>query len=394
MEIIVEAGPAHASEVEFVEHKGAGHPDTVCDALADALSVGLSRLYLERFGEILHHNVDKALLRGGQSRPAFGGGEVVSPIEIYLCGRAITAVGKDKLPVEELVVEGSRQWLKDHLHALDPVRHVVLHSLLRAGSTDLVGLFDRGRTRARPLCNDTSIGVGYAPRTLLERVVLKTAARLEALSKTTLEVGEDIKVMGVRQGSTVHLTVACAFVGAYLEDQGAYADRKAALTADLAQTASAEAEASVTVEVNAADDFERGKLYLTVTGTSAEAGDDGQVGRGNRVNGLITPFRPMSLEAAAGKNPVSHVGKLYNVLANELADELVRSVPGVAAAEVRLVSCIGRPVDEPRVVHVALSPAEWDVARVRRQVDGLVRSQLANLGSLTARFVAGALRVY
>jgi S-adenosylmethionine synthetase len=50
-------------------------------------------------------------------------------------------------------------------------------------------------------------------------------------------------------------------------------------------------------------------VYLTVTGTSAEAGDDGEVGRGNRVNDLITPYRPISLEAAAGKNPVTHVGQ-------------------------------------------------------------------------------------
>jgi S-adenosylmethionine synthetase len=42
---------------------------------------------------------------------------------------------------------------------------------------------------------------------------------------------------------------------------------------------------------------------------------DAQFGRGNRINGLITPCRPMRLEAAAGKIPVTHVGKIYNVMA-------------------------------------------------------------------------------
>ena len=55
------------------------------------------------------------------------------------------------------------------------------------------------------------------------------------------------------------------------------------------------------VHVNTADKEEEDSIYLTVTGTSAEMGDDGSVGRGNRVNGLITPHRSMSLEAASGK---------------------------------------------------------------------------------------------
>jgi len=393
VDLVLRALPAIASDVEIVEHKGVGHPDTICDSLAEALSIALSRLYLERFGAILHHNVDKALLRGGQSRPAFGGGEVLAPIEIYLSGRAVMEVAGAKLPVEELVVEGSRAWLREHLHALDAERHVELHALLRRGSVDLVGLFDRRQHAPLPLSNDTSIGVGYAPLSVLERVVLATARRLGELPATAKEVGEDIKVMGVRRGSALHLTVACAFVDAHLRDLRAYVERKAVLARELEHVASAEAGAPVSVEVNAADDVEHGRVYLTVTGTSAEAGDDGQVGRGNRINGLITPYRPMTLEAVAGKNPVSHVGKLYNVLAQELAQDLVRSVPGVTAAQVRLVSCIGRPIDQPQVVHVELFLAEGDLGSVRAQVDGLVREHLSTIPSLTARFVRGEVRV-
>lgn len=111
---------------------------------------------------------------------------------------------------------------------------------------------------------------------------------------------------------------------------------------------------ALAVEVNAADDPAAGSFYLTVTGTSAEAGDDGQAGRGNRVGGLITPYRPMVMESAAGKNPVTHVGKLYNVLARRLAAALVDELPEVAAAECFLVSRIGEPVARPGLVHVAV----------------------------------------
>ena len=66
-------GPSPASlPMEIVERKGLGHPDTICYALAENLSVSLSRFYVARFGTILHHNVDKALLCGGAARAAFG----------------------------------------------------------------------------------------------------------------------------------------------------------------------------------------------------------------------------------------------------------------------------------------------------------------------------------
>ena len=124
-------------EFEIVERKGLGHPDTICDALAEQLSLSLSRFYLEQFGMILHHNVDKVLLWGGSAKPSFGGGEIIAPIEIFLAGRAIREYRGVAVPIDELVIDGSRQWLCDHLNALDPERHVVLHSLIRPGSADL-----------------------------------------------------------------------------------------------------------------------------------------------------------------------------------------------------------------------------------------------------------------
>ena len=84
----------------------------------------------------------------------------------------------------------------------------------------------------------------------------------------------------------------------------------------------------VTVHINTADDINTGSVFLTVTGTSAEMGDDGSVGRGNRCNGLITPNRPMSMEATSGKNPINHIGKIYNILSTKLAKECVKRWTG------------------------------------------------------------------
>lgn len=160
---VLESPPVSSLPLELVERKGLGHPDTLCDALAENLSRVLCAAYLERFGVILHHNVDKALLRGGAARPAFGGGEVLEPIELYLCGRATLEAGGVRVPVEELAVEGTRQWLRAHLRWLDVERDLRIVPLLRPTSSDLSQLFSRRATRQPPLANDTSLVVGFAP---------------------------------------------------------------------------------------------------------------------------------------------------------------------------------------------------------------------------------------
>lgn len=162
-----------ALPVEIVERKGQGHPDTICDALAEEVSRALSRVYLQRVGFILHHNVDKVLLRGGASASAFAGGKVIEPIEIYLAGRATREYRGVTIPVEEIALDACKSWLSGNLHALNVVEHVRLHRLPRSGSADLVELFERQRRANAPLlANDSSIGVGYAPLSPLETAVI------------------------------------------------------------------------------------------------------------------------------------------------------------------------------------------------------------------------------
>jgi S-adenosylmethionine synthetase len=386
----LDAPSPSSAPVEIVERKGVGHPDTICDALAEALSVALARFYLERFGAILHHNVDKALLWGGAARPRFGGGEVLEPIELYLAGRATAAVGGVRVPVDELVQEATRDWLQRHLRHLDPARHVRIHSLIRPTSTDLAGLYERGR--GAPLANDTSFGVGYAPLDRLEQVVLAVEHALNspATKARHPELGEDVKVMGVRTGERIALTVACALVSRYVADLDDYRRKKSAI-APLAIAAAREAGGGeVEVAVNAADGDTESSVYLTVTGLSAEAGDDGQVGRGNRLNGLITPFRPMSLEAVAGKNPVTHVGKLYNIAANRIARAIVAEVPGANEAYCLLLGRIGAPIDEPQVADVKLrleDPAALEAVVPHART--LVEDHLRGVSALWREVVTG-----
>ncbi|OAF07751.1 S-adenosylmethionine synthase [Bradyrhizobium centrolobii] len=384
-------------DVEVVERKGAGHPDTICDALAETLSHSLCREYQGRFGHVLHHNVDKALLCGGRAMPAFGGGEVTDPVRIFLAGRAITNVGNETIPVEDIAIEGSRAWLKANLHALDSDRHVRIEALVHQGSQDLQSLFTRGNAQPIPLANDTSFGVGHAPLSPLERLALNIEQRLHERDRTHDHPawGEDIKIMAVRSGGHLKLTIACAMIGRFLTDIDSYLQQKTALAEYARERASEQGFGDCEVAVNAADDTASGSIYLTVTGTSAEAGDDGQVGRGNRVNGLITPWRPMSLEAAAGKNPVSHVGKIYNILAKRIAETVVTAIPQVFAAQCLIVSRIGAPVSTPALVHLKLAtPDGFALERLREATAEVASDHLGRIPELVGELVAGKIAVF
>lgn len=329
---------------------------------------------------------------GGAARVGFGGGEVLQPIELFLAGRATREFRGIQVPLEEIAVESTRRWLKHNLRALDAERHVRIHCLLRPSSAALVDLFLRQRESGVVLANDTSCGVGYAPLDALETMVLRVERHLNSAAARSAcpAIGEDIKVMGVRTGETFRLTIACAFIAAGVRDMAAYQAHKArvqALALDAARTAS---PAPVEVTINAADGDAEDSVYLTVTGTSAEAGDDGEVGRGNRVNGLITPYRPMSMEAAAGKNPVSHVGKLYHLVAGRIAHQLVAEIAEVTEAQCLLVSAIGHPIDKPQIAEVKVRLTEARaLGAVEPRVAAVVRDNLAGLNSLWREVVAG-----
>jgi S-adenosylmethionine synthetase len=383
--------------VEVVERKGLGHPDTICDALAEALTRSLCREYQHRFGAILHHNVDKALLCGGSAAAAFGGGTVTRPIDIFLAGRAICAVGTEVIPINQIADDSSRAWLDANLHALNAQRHVRIHNLVRPGSQDLQTLFARREGRDVALANDTSVGVGHAPLSPLERLVLAVEKRINGRDRLrdAPAWGEDVKVMGIGCGDRVQLTVSCAMIGRYLTSMDDYLGQKAALGKLVHGIAAEHGFAECEVAVNMADDVATGSVYLTVTGTSAEAGDDGQVGRGNRVNGLITPCRAMSLEAAAGKNPVTHVGKVYNVIARDIAEALVATVPEIARAQCLMVSRIGAPVSQPAMMQIELATRNGAPAdALRTRVEEVAADRLASIPGLVDAFVAGTIELF
>jgi len=154
---------------------------------------------------------------------------------------------------------------------------------------------------------------------------------------------------------------------------------------------------SIAVQLNTLDDPARGEqgMYLTVLGTSAEGGDCGQVGRGNRVNGVTSLNRPISTEAAAGKNPVSHVGKIYTLLTHHIASQVVQRVQGIVEFYVWLCSQIGQPIDAP-VIAAAQVILQKGVALpdVQPAIEAVIEQELAEVREFGKRLSRGELPVW
>jgi len=151
----------------------------------------------------------------------------------------------------------------------------------------------------------------------------------------------------------------------------------------------------VNVDVNTADQIDAGSIFLTVSGTSAEMGDDGSVGRGNRCNGLITPNRPMSMEATSGKNPINHIGKIYNLLSSQIAKDCVAKVDGIEEIYIRLLSQIGHPIDQPHVASAQVLPkAGMHIKSIQGDVESIIDEWLENINVITERVIKGELTTF
>ena len=379
--ILIQA-QAQISSFEMVERKGIGHPDTICDCIAEEVSIALSKYYMEQFGGILHHNVDKALLIGGSSQTAYRGGKILDPIELILAGRATTEVKGKKIPLNEIAEEASKNWLKKNIRFLDTDKNINIITKIRKGSNDLVDLFKRFKEGQVPLANDSSFGVAYYPYSLLQKNVLEIELLLnsKSIKQKFPFVGEDIKVMGINTPAGIYFTIAIAIIDLFISNIADYQQKITAVKNFISTSFKIDPKL---IEINTADNYQTESIYLTVSGTSAEAGDDGEVGRGNRINGLITPYRPMSLEAVAGKNPISHIGKIYNHFAFDLSKTIVESC-FADEAQVYIVSQIGKPITQPQFLHIKLQNQSAN----NSQIEKLATEKLAETPRLWEKLIS------
>ncbi|MEM3769879.1 MAG: methionine adenosyltransferase [Candidatus Bathyarchaeia archaeon] len=389
--------PLEKQRLEIVERKGLGHPDYICDAVMEQISLRLSKEYLEKAGTILHHNVDKSLLVAGQSELKFGGGIIKQPMLFVFGDRATAEFDGIKINVEEIAINVAKEWFKRNMRFVDPEKHVKYQVELKPGSAGLVDIFKRkGKVLG---ANDTSAAVGYAPMTRTEKIVLKTERFLNSkeFKQRHPESGEDIKVMGSRNNNNLNLTVSMAFVDHFISSEEDYFEKKAKILEEINRFVRANTDfEKINVQLNTLDVHGRGidGVYLTVLGTSADSGDSGQVGRGNRVNGLISLNRPFCSEAAAGKNPVSHVGKIYNVLTFRVAQHVYTEVPELEEVYIWLLSEIGRPIDQPAIAAAQVVMAEnSSLDKAKSKIEAVLEYELENIEKFCMELAEGKISI-
>jgi len=385
--------PLERQRIEIVERKGLGHPDYICDAIADQISIGLSKEYLKKAGTILHHNVDKSLLVAGETENRFKGGIVKQPILFVLGDRATSVIDGQKIDVHEIAIRSAKNWFKKNMRFIDSDKHIKYQVEIKPGSVGLTDIFKRkGEVLG---ANDTSAAVGYAPMTRTEKIVLQTERYVNSpeFKKRFPESGEDVKVMAFRDKNDLKLTVAMAFVDKYISSEADYFEKKEKILEDINRYIAVNTNFDlVDVKLNTLDMKGRGMggLYLTVLGTSADSGDSGQVGRGNRVNGLISLNRPFCSEAAAGKNPVSHVGKIYNFLTFRIAQKVCDQVKGIEEVYIWLLSKIGAPIDHPTIAAAQVVMKDDDnIGKTKQRINEVLDKELENIQEFCMELAEG-----
>jgi S-adenosylmethionine synthetase len=386
--------PTFKKKFEIVERKGIGHPDTICDLIMNQVSIELSKMYLKEAGAIQHHNMDKSMLVAGQSENKFGGGNITKPMKLVIVDRATFEVKGQKLPVEDVAISTAKKWFKNNLRYVKD-EHIKYQLEIGTSSHELRSIFENPKSF---VSNDTSALVGYAPFTKTESAVLETEQYINSqkFKKEFPESGEDVKVMGFRNENNLDLTIAMAFVDSQVDSEDSYFIRKEEMLQSIFEFHKKSDFDKIEISMNNLDVKNKriNCLYLTVLGTSADNADSGEVGRGNMANRVISLTRPAGSEATAGKNPVSHIGKIYNALSFRIAEEIQKTIPEMDEVLVWMYNVIGKPVNDPRAVVVQpISNKDLDVSKFEPTVKEIVDKNLEKMNEFCMDLALGKIEI-
>lgn len=381
------------SDFELVERKGVGHPDTMCDAIAERASRNYSQYCIKKFGKVANHWFDKVMLIGGEADTSYGKGIVMKPYTIVFAGKVSYAVGDIEIPVNEILFQSTGEVLSEVLTGFIPEKHIVIINKL----VDYQGA-GRANRRYRPesidelpelansalVSNDCNLLSGYAPLSTLESIVLETERYINGreFKMNNPDTGWDVKLFGRRKKNDFELLVNMPFLAKDINTLEEYFSRKKEIQNQIEKFIDNNYQVNIKVSMNATD--RNGKPYLTALGSVADTGDVGVVGRGNRINGLITPMRPMSIEAPAGKNPIDHTGKIYGVLAMEIADKIYKFVKH--PVDVHIYTAKESSLNNPDEIIVKIY--EWNRNEEElRQINQIINGLVSDVGDISRKII-------
>jgi S-adenosylmethionine synthetase len=356
------------SNFEVVERKGIGHPDTLADGIAEAVSIAYSKYCLEKFGAILHHNVDKTTVTGGLVDIDFGRGVMNEKAKVIVNGRMSTDFAGEKIDVVGIQEKAVKDYLKKVLPQMDVENWLEFESTSVPYSHNPYWYHPRGLEDLPelkiPRANDTSTCVGYWPLSVGENLALGLEGwfyNTDSQPKFSY-IGQDIKCMVVRKKQVIDITMNIPFIPQNTPSVEFYKTELQKIKSSLIELADKIApDYEISLQLNGMDNDQKNDYYLLLTGSCIEAGEEGVVGRGNKSRGVISSNRPFSMEAPNGKNPVYHVGKIHTVVADALAEKI--GIEFDCHVDVFITTKIGDPLYDPENVVVQASK-EIDYNRV------------------------------
>jgi len=398
---IIKKNFGHEENFEFIERKGIGHPDTLADLLAENLSNKYSIYTLKKFGAILHHNFDKIGLLGGASFVSFGKGYLVKPIKVLINGRVSICFGSEKIPIKKLLKKWTIEFFNNKLYNFDPKKHLRIFFNLSdqssPGKLDTNGLENKRNFWFKPrnlddlpelkklIANDTSLGVGYAPPSFLEKLVLEIEKTLNSKQYKRKKpwIGSDIKIMAFYKDLEVKMTICVPQIADKVKSINDYKNNLETIRKDIIKITNKYKDKikQFDLSINTRDNFETNEIYLTATGSSIESGDEGLAGRGNRVNQVISSNKPMSIEGSYGKNPVYHIGKVYYFFAFKLAQKIYKRF-GIKN-EIYLASQSGRDLLDPWLIVIIVPEYFCEF----KQLNNFVEEELKNIPKITEMII-------
>lgn len=386
-------------DVEVVEKKGRGHPDTLADGLAEYISNSYSLYTLEQYGHILQHNFDKVGLLGGSSKVSFGIGEIISPIRVLINGRASVCYYDKQIPCNELILDWSKSFLSRELPLASMSSDFVWHFNLSSANTAGYPIDDFAQASTNPhtqrekiLASDTAAVCSHYPLSNLEYAVLACEDELSSNSSRKVYpwLGYDIKILAIRKGNVIEVTACIPQISRFVPSFESYKSNIQFVSEWLKRIFRNHLpDFDIRIMINTKDDYLNCSYYLTAIGSCIESGDEGLVGRGNRPCRLIPISRSFSGEAACGKNPVFFPGKLYPVVGRSIAEKLYK-ITG-KPVEIWLISQEGHSLMNPWST-IVIFDGKVDIAE--REITPVIEEELARIPEHTIQLINGNIQLY
>ncbi|STP81983.1 S-adenosylmethionine synthetase [Enterococcus cecorum] len=347
-------------DYEIVERKGSGHPDTLCDAIAERCSYEYCKYFKEKFNRYAHHWFDKVVLVGGRSDIRYGVGKIIEPYKILICGKCVKRVGDYEIPVYQIFQRAVDFVLTNTLTGYNAEQHRVIidytvdsHGTGRKSIRYQPREVDELQTllMSENVSNDCNILSAHYPLSVLESSVLNLEKYLNSFDfkKILPQSGWDIKITGVKINQVYEYVVNVPILASMIRSKEEYYNYVDIIRDKCrCQLEQELGEKKYKLIVNPQDST--GEPYITSLGSAADTGDVGVVGRGNRSNGLISPMRSMSIEAASGKNSMDHTGKIYTLMVHKISKDIYKKIS--KANQVHITTYKELPLVSPQQVIV------------------------------------------